>query len=90
MRMKVTAAIGSAAVVLDSAAGEALRAAMEGLTAGARVYPKTMAADLAVHAVGVTSPEGTFLRSGAQLMHTTSRAARQHGGCTSTLCIFLA
>lgn len=79
MRLKVSAAVGSAAVVLDSEAGEVLRAAMEGLNAGARKYPKTLAADLELHAVGITSPEGTFLRSGAQLTHTSSHAAREHG-----------
>jgi hypothetical protein len=80
VRMKVTASIDSAAVVLDSAAGEVLRAAMENLTAGAQKYPKALALDLELRAVGITSPEGTFLRSGAQLMHSSSLAAREHGG----------
>lgn len=81
MRMKVTAAVGSAAAVLDSPAGEVLRGAAEGLMAGARMFPKTLALDLAVHAVGVTSPEGTFLRSGAALQHSSSHAGRSPGAC---------
>jgi hypothetical protein len=79
IRMKVTASVGSAAVVLDSEAGEVLRAAMENLTAGAQKYPKTLAMDLELHAVGITSPEGTFLRSGAQLMHSSSLITSKHG-----------
>jgi hypothetical protein len=77
--MKVTASIDSAAVVLDSETGEVLRAAMENLVAGAQMYPKTIALDLELHAVGITSPEGTFLHSGAQLMHSSSLATRKHG-----------
>jgi hypothetical protein len=79
VRMKVSASIDSAAVVLDSEAGEVLRAAMENLVAGGHMYPKTLALDLELHAVGVTSPEGTFLRSGAQLMHSSSLATSHHG-----------
>lgn len=85
--MKVSASIDSAAVVLDSETGEVLRAAMENLVAGGHMYPKTLALDLELHAVGITSPEGTFLRSGAQLMHSSSLATRHHGAhCSPCNC----
>ena len=51
VQLKVSATVGSAAVVLDSDAGEVLRAAMEGLTGGIRSYPVTKALDLSVRAV---------------------------------------
>ncbi len=85
MRMKVTAAVGSVAAVLDSPGGEVLRGAAEGVTAGATMYPKTLGLDLAVHAVGVTSPEGTFLRSGAQLQHPASSAHHRAPGAHTML-----
>ena len=37
-----------------------------------RGVPQTVAVDLAVHAVGITHPDGTFLRAGAPMRHLTS------------------
>ncbi len=42
MRLKLSAAVGSSAVVLDTSTGEVLRAALEGLTAGATMFPKVL------------------------------------------------
>lgn len=42
MRLKASATVGSAAVVLDSATGEVLRGALEGLTAAATMFPKVI------------------------------------------------
>jgi hypothetical protein len=37
-----------------------------------RMYPEALALDLRVAAVGIVSPEGTFLRTGQQLHRTSS------------------
>ena len=42
MRLKLSATVGSSAVVLDTNTGEVLRAALEGLTAGATMFPKVL------------------------------------------------
>jgi hypothetical protein len=47
-------------------------AVQEGIQLVMDKYPETMKVDLGVAAMGVESPEGTFIRTGAELHHLPS------------------
>lgn len=64
LRTKVNVAIESGALVLVSGRVEVLRASLELLSATARLYPVTGALDATISSVSVTTPEGSFLRTG--------------------------
>ena len=55
--------------------GQVLRAAMEGVEADAQMYPQTVHVDLGVAAMGVVTPEGQLIRTGARLRHSPSTPA---------------
>ena len=55
--------------------GQVLRAAMEGVETDAQMYPQTIHVDLGVAAMGVVTPEGQLIRTGAHLRHSPSTPA---------------
>jgi len=67
LRLLASVAVDSAAVVLDNGDTEVLRGALGGVDLTARMYPETMAVSVNVAATAITSPEGTFLRTGTRM-----------------------
>ncbi len=79
-------------MVLDTGDTEVLRGALGGVDLTARMYPETMAVSVNVAATAITTPEGTFLRTGTRMERHGSllrapsqgaawRAARTTSGC---------
>ena len=56
----------------------------EGIQLTLDKYPETLQVDLGVAAMGVESPEGTFIRTGAEL-HRLPSATDLTGGCCTVL-----
>ncbi|KAL4858517.1 Vacuolar protein sorting-associated protein 13C [Chlorella vulgaris] len=68
MLTRVGARVGSASALLVGADDtQVLRGGLEGIHLTLAKYPETVQIDLGVAAMGVESPEGTFLRTGAQM-----------------------
>ena len=67
LRLLASVAVDSAAVVLDNGDTEVLRGALGGVDLTARMYPETMAVSVNVGATAITTPEGTFLRTGTRM-----------------------
>ena len=53
--------------MLDNGDTEVLRGALGGVDLTARMYPDTMAVTVGVAATAITTPEGTFLRTGTRM-----------------------
>jgi hypothetical protein len=64
---QITVRVGSASAVLfDIDGGTVLRGSLEGISAAADFFPMTRRVQLGVTAMGVESPEGVFLQTGAE------------------------
>ena len=81
VRMEVRVRMESGAVVLDGEQGGApvLRAGTRGTTTVARVYAKTVSVRTAVAGMGVVTPEGTVVRTGALLPPSSSIVRKSEG-----------
>ncbi|KAK9819963.1 hypothetical protein WJX72_004515 [[Myrmecia] bisecta] len=74
LQLNVTLHVGSGAAVLDGAPGapSVVRGGLEGISCTLKKYPVSTAVQLAVQAVGIVAPEGTLLRTGADLRRLVS------------------
>ena len=67
LRLLASVAFESAAIVLDNGDTEVLRGALGGVDLTARMYPDTVSLSVGVAATAITTPEGTFLRTGTRM-----------------------
>ncbi|KAL4443584.1 hypothetical protein ABPG75_011321 [Micractinium tetrahymenae] len=70
---RISARVGSASALLVAADDtRVLRGGLEGIQLVLSKYPETLQVELGVTAMGVESPEGTFIQTGAQLQRLRS------------------
>lgn len=69
---QITVRVGSASAVLyGTDGGTVLKGSLEGISAGTDFFPVTQRIQLGVTAMGVESPEGVFLQTGAEKILNT-------------------
>ncbi|KAL4527774.1 hypothetical protein Ndes2437A_g02912 [Nannochloris sp. 'desiccata'] len=74
---QITVRVGSASAVLYGIdGGTVLRGSLEGISAAAAFFPVTHRIQLGVTAMGVESPEGVFLQTGAEEILSTGDGSR--------------
>ena len=80
LQMEVRLKVAAGSAVLEGEDGtKVVRAGMEGLWLTAQKFPVTLGVTLSLDGVGVSSPEGTVVQTGAQLQHSASMPALDTG-----------